>query len=379
MGAARNLWCCFLILALTTAPITVTGRRILHESSSSDAQFCHLKVTQLRLPWEQLTDQLRSRATYFEAIADETFAGQSVAVSNFAATSVGLGGGYLSAVASFTVNVNLGTPGVSLPLIIDTGSHVNFVQGPECTNCAVGSQSCANDPYSGPSNCPYNGANYNPAQSSTAVSQPSCAACADPDNTGNVGCLGRSFSPPNTCQFGIRFGDGHAAGQYIQDTLSIGSVTAQKLFFGTTIYEHNFDGVAGLLGFGPTAASLPFQLKAAGAVSSSTFALCLASGRDTGGTLFLDGVPSQPSNQPYALSYTPILQTPFVYYIIPQPTDFLVGGVSVSGASGEFAAEAFPSTYWIVDSGERRLLVQNAAIFGLANGFKMEGIGVQSL
>ncbi|GAQ87193.1 Aspartyl protease [Klebsormidium nitens] len=343
-----------LILVLTLlsfSPFLATARRLLDDPPQSAEMQTQLEVTQIQLPWNKLVEQLESRVTFFEDSPTEISPSEAfpISASNFAAVpNIALGGSYLSSVAAFTVNVNLGTPGVSLPLVVDAGSHVNFVQGSGCVACSEGSFGCASNPYGGPSTCPY-GLSYNPAQSSSANPNLSCGQCSSGADFGNVGCLGNGFSSPGTCQFSIAFGSGYAAGQYVQDSLSIGPISASSIFFGTTVYENMFEGTGGLLGFGPTATSLPFQLKAAGAIPSATFALCLASGGDTGGSLFLGGVPDQPNGQGYSLSYTPFLQTPFVYYMIPQPTDFLVGGVSVSGAAGALTGEG--GVRWVVDSG----------------------------
>ena len=347
---ARHQPLTLVLTLLALAPLLASARHLLDGSAQSAPTETQLEVTQIQLPWNKLIDQLKSRVTFFESATPSD--SSSIGVRNFATVpNIGLSGGYLTSVAAFTVNVNLGTPGVSVPLVVDAGSHVNFVQGPGCIACSAGSSACANDPYKGPSTCPY-GTSYNPAQSSSSNANLSCSQCTGSASFNNVGCLNKAFSPPRTCQFSIGFGSGHAAGQYVQDSLSIGPITAPSIFFGTTVYEDMFEGTAGLLGFGPTATSLPFQLKAANAIPSATFALCLAAGGDTGGSLFLGGVPSQPSGQGYSLSYTPLLQTPFVYYIIPQPTDFLVGGVSLAGAAGALTGES--SVRWVVDSGEEK-------------------------
>jgi hypothetical protein len=71
-----------------------------------------------------------------------------------------------------------------------------------------------------------------------------------------------------------------------------------------------------------------------------------------GGTLFLAGTPNRPDNsQPYDVTFTPVLTTPFVFYVIPRPTDFLVNGASAGGASDGLSADP-ESSSWIVDSGE---------------------------
>lgn len=84
-------------------------------------------------------------------------------------------------------------------------------------------------------------------------------------------------------------------------------------------------------------------------MSSSTFALCLASGEDTGGKLFLGGVPNQPNGLGYDVTYTPLLQSNNVFYIIPAPTDVLLNGSPVAGAASALAATS--GSTWIVDSG----------------------------
>ena len=85
---------------------------------------------------------------------------------------------------------------------------------------------------------------------------------------------------------------------------------------------------------------------------SSTFALCLASGTNASGTLYLGGVPSQPDGSPYDFTYTgPLLQNASAAFSIPSATDVQVNGVSVPGAAADLQADAAGGSTWIVDSG----------------------------
>ncbi|GAQ83783.1 aspartyl protease-like protein [Klebsormidium nitens] len=313
-------------------------------------------VTQLPFSSSELAPQTAARAAYFSAMlagGGGDAANLAANVRNFAATPVGLGGGFIS-LATFVVNTAIGTPPVTVPLIVDTGSHVCFTQGPNCTTCPSGG-GCQNSPFgaNSGSTCPYGGPIYDPSQSSTAVTSTTCAQCAG-ESFGATGCLEEAFSPPNTCQFEIRFGIGNAAGRFTQDVVSVGSVSSggQRLFIGTTTFQSAFEGTAGLLGFGPAVTSLPVQLKQVGALPSSTFALCLASGTSNGGTLFLGGVPDQPGGAPYDISYTgPLLRNPFVFFIIPNPTNVLLNGNPVAGAASALQSDTNAGSAWIVDSG----------------------------
>lgn len=128
-----------------------------------------------------------------------------------ASTAVPLSGGNLP-LGLFLINVSLGTPPVDVPVIIDTGSSLCFVQGLDCTPCP-GPGSCQNSPFSGGSSCPYAGPRYDPLVSRTAVPDPACGQCAAPGGIGDTGCLGRGYSLNGTCQFEIQFGSGNAAGK----------------------------------------------------------------------------------------------------------------------------------------------------------------------
>lgn len=241
------------------------------------ATCCHLApafaqvatpVTQLPISSSNLAAQTAARAAYFSAMlagGGDNAANPAANVRNFAATPVGLGGGSLS-LATFTANTAIGMPPVTVPLIVDTGSSVCFTQGPNCTICPGGG-ACQNSPFgtNAASTCPYGGPIYDPSKSSTAITTSTCGQCAA-GSFGATGCLGEAYSPPNTCQFDIRFGIGNAAGRFAQDVLSVGSVSSggQRIFIGTTNFESSFDGTAGLLGFGPAATSLPFQFKQVG-------------------------------------------------------------------------------------------------------------------
>ena len=162
----------------------------------------------------------------------------------------------------FLLTVAVGTPPVDLPVIVDTGSSLCFVQGPDCTPCP-GPALCAKSPFGGVSDCPYSVAKYTPLASSTASTDLPCAQCAAALGGGGVGCLGEGFSDNATCQFRVQFGSGNAAGQFIRDTVSVGGLSA-GVSFGTTVFERGFGQSAGLFGFGPEATSLPFQLKQVG-------------------------------------------------------------------------------------------------------------------
>ncbi|GAQ93454.1 hypothetical protein KFL_015420010, partial [Klebsormidium nitens] len=307
------------------------------ELSPASAQLITTPVTQRSFTVDEAVAQTWARAAYFDSFLN---AGSANGPQNFAATPVDLDGGF-GPLGTFVVNVGVGSPPVTLPVVVDTGSHVNFVQGPDCITCS----NCS--PFNGgPSDCPFTNTIYNPALSSTAATISSCAACAS-GGIGATGCKNiTSISPANTCQFKIQFGAGDAAGRYVKDVVSVGSLSSGStpISLGITTYESQFDGTAGLFGFGPTDTSLPFQLKAAGAVTSSTFALCLASGYNKGGTLYLGGAPTQPSGVTYT---TPLQRNPNVLFLIPKPVDVLLDGKPINGAA---AALASGSNDWIVDS-----------------------------
>lgn len=80
--------------------------------------------------------------------------------------------------------------------------------------------------------------------------------------------------------------------------------------------------------------------------------MCLASGSDQGGTLWLGGVPNQPSGSPYAVTYTgPLKTNPYIFYTIPNPIGVLLNGIPVASAPVALQSDAAAGSLWIVDSG----------------------------
>jgi hypothetical protein len=250
-GAHRYRVHLALLLLLTTCSAQL----------SVAATMASTAVRQRQFSVDDLAAQVEAKASYFSSHLNQ----RVTAARAFAAVPVQLGGGYLS-LGTFTVDVTVGAPGVTVPVIVDTGSELNFVQGPDCATCP-GDAVCSSSPFGGASNCPFAGPNYDSAASSTAVTGLACTQCQADESFGSTGCLGKAFSAPNTCQFSIQYGSGNAAGQYIQNVVSVGLVSTgtSKIFFGTTVFETTFDGTAVLFGFGPTGTSLPFQLKQVGA------------------------------------------------------------------------------------------------------------------
>jgi hypothetical protein len=85
-------------------------------------------VTQIPFPWRQLAAQAAANFAYFDSALLDTSTREGVA--NFAAVvSQTLGGSFLNQ-GTFTINISLGTPGVSLPVVVVTGSPIIFVQAP---------------------------------------------------------------------------------------------------------------------------------------------------------------------------------------------------------------------------------------------------------
>ncbi|GAQ79229.1 hypothetical protein KFL_000260450 [Klebsormidium nitens] len=300
---------CALLLALLAAPL-------ICQLSPAAAQSIALPVTQRSFSADEVAAQVATRAAYFRNVAD---ASSDVSRRSLLAATPGmaLGGGFLTQF-TFTVDVKVGTPPVTLPLIVDTGSH-----GPK----------------------------YDPASSTTALSNATCDQCAA-GGLGATGCLGAAYS--TGCQFEIQNLNRGAAGPYLRDVVALGSVSTgtARIFLGTSIFQYFNDSNAGQVGFGPAGASLPAQLKQVGALTTTTFGLCLASGFDTGGTLFLGGVPTQPGGANYAVSYTtPPINTNSPFWSTPAPTNVLLNGAPVPGAAAALTADT--GATWILDSTPR--------------------------
>jgi hypothetical protein len=259
---------------------------------------------------------------------------------------------------------------VSIPVVVDTFTSITWVQGPDCAPCP-GSPLCAEATQiialnGGQLTCPYTGPLYYPSLSSSAITSFDCATiCAsDSGSSFNVGCLNVLGGGPTACQYFSAIGGiGQSAGSLVRDAVSLGSaatLSGSTVFVGTSILEpgKKLNGAGGVAAFSPVVKhSLPFQLRDAGALTTPTFAICLAAGGSNAGSLFVGGVPTQPnSNAPYSLTFAARqtqanVDTGPVLWNVMRPTDVLVNGIPVTGASAALAAE-LSNAFYVLDSGE---------------------------
>ncbi|GAQ93456.1 hypothetical protein KFL_015440010, partial [Klebsormidium nitens] len=370
------------LLLVTAAP--VSGGRLLLQGPSSTGP---LPVSRIALSFADTLAQLDAKLAFVQSLR---VAGGGVSdpnVRSFAAARVPIVGPS-APVGGFTVEVKVGTPPVSIPVIADIFATFSWVQGPDCSPCpgstVCGTLGAQNAVFAngGHTSCPFTGALYYPSLSLTSVTAPDCQSVCPTlvAGTFNLGCSDDLNLPPTQCQYGASFGTlALAAGPAVLDTFSIGSVSTlgQKILLGTSILQpgSKMSGAEGVAGFSPNARSLPNQLKQVGAVPTATFAICLASGGSNGGSLFLGGVPTKPGgNTPYDFSFTdqPITPVEFVddVWLAPPPADFLVNGVPAPGASAALAADkatAPDDIFWILDAGLDASLLPLAAYTTLLN------------
>ena len=309
---------CVVASPLEQAQIQAGGRKVLQGGAAEGVPTTPLDVgdgvmsvgiSKDTLSIADTLAQVQGRAAYFAAGGPaQGNIRAPTGGTNAAITQVNLGGGY-NFLSGFTMDVKIGTPGVTQSVVVDTGSVTCWVQGSGCTTCTAGNNGC---PSNFPSNCA-TGTSYDDTASSTKQFL-SCTGACSTDTRHDVGCDYYSnffgTSVPNRCEYSVAYGSGYTLGFFLSDIASVagqnGQLTA-RINFGESVYEDKFTRFHGLFGFGPDSFSYPQQLKAQGTIPSSTFALCQDGGQSKTGNLFLGGVPTLTG---LVVNYVPLKVSP---------------------------------------------------------------------
>ena len=139
-------------------------------------------------------------------------------------------GGNIWPLAVYWIAIEVGTPPVSFPVTIDSGSPLLGITGPGCTNC----------PKAAPNNV------YIPSKSSTGINcSTGCCACSGCNCTAGEHCkgLGGTFSNTYiTCQNANPMATCTQSGTNFQDMVRVGGLGPVPCHFGVvTAQTANFD------------------------------------------------------------------------------------------------------------------------------------------
>lgn len=216
--------------------------------------------------------------------------------------------------------VRLGSQQQQMPVVIDTGSSLLWVECGACDDCQM------------------RGSPYMPELSSS-LSKVDCGSCSFVNSETcsgpySIGCsfdcgpvyrkrnciTGCSVSDTNQCHYVVAYGDqSFTGGQVIRDILTMGTaedeVSAPVIFGCDTLNTTPAvrAPAAGLMGLAKSHISLPLQLSAAHVLSEDVFAHCLG-GEEGNGTLTFGNV-TGPNMQFVPMGSDPILYNVSIFEI----------------------------------------------------------------
>ncbi|KAF0905252.1 hypothetical protein E2562_003853 [Oryza meyeriana var. granulata] len=256
---------------------------------------------------------------------------------------------------AYNMNLSVGTPPLSFPLIVDTGSDLIWTQCAPCTNC-----------FPEPSPAPV----LQPASSSTFSKLPCNSAFCQSLPTSARACNATG------CVYDYRYGLGYTAGYLATETLTVGDDTFSKVAFGCST-ENGVDNSSGIVGLGRGPLSLVSQL------GVGRFSYCLRSSMAAGASPILFGSMAKLTDA--EVQSTPLLKNPSLrrsshYYV--NLTGITVGSTDLPVTSSTFA---FTRTGigggTIVDSGttltylikEGYAMVKRAFLSQMANLTRVNG------
>uniref|UniRef100_A0A0D9WZR6 Peptidase A1 domain-containing protein n=1 Tax=Leersia perrieri TaxID=77586 RepID=A0A0D9WZR6_9ORYZ len=185
--------------------------------------------------------------------------------------------------ASYHMNLSMGTPPLTFPAIIDTGSDLLWTQCSPCTKCAFKQPTPL----------------FDPAKSSTFSKLP----C----NSTFCQSLPSTFRTCNAtgCVYNYRYGVGYTAGYLATEKITIGDTTFPSVAFGcSTVNDGTRDNTSGMVGLGRTPLSLVSQL------GVGRFSYCLRSNTAAGDSPILFGSLAKLTGGNGVVQSTPLLQNP---------------------------------------------------------------------
>ncbi|XP_020156884.1 aspartic proteinase nepenthesin-1-like [Aegilops tauschii subsp. strangulata] len=251
---------------------------------------------------------------------------------------------------AYHMSVSIGTPPLTFPAILDTGSDLVWTQCAPCTQCF-------------PQPTPL----YEPAGSSTFSKLP----CASP--------LCQSMPSPfracnaSGCAYDYRYVVGFTAGRLATETLTVGGATFREVTFGcSTANGGHMDNASGIVGLGRSPLSLVSQL------GIGRFSYCLRSDSEAGASPILFG--SLASVTGDDVQSTPFVRNPAVpvrrapYYYV-NLTGVTVGATDLPVAPSTFGFTRAGAGGVIVDSGTTFTYFAEAGYVMLKQAFLSQTAG----
>jgi len=198
-------------------------------------------------------------------------------------------GGDVWPVAIYWCDVQVGTPPVSFPVAMDTGSFTLDIPNYNCPSCITKAPNTA----------------YNPAKSSTS-SNLDCATQCGFSCASNTCSFSNSYqtcdltNPNNVCTItGLMYNDTVSLAGYGNVYATFGTITSQTSNFDQFL---NIDGVMGLAG-ATSDGNVFAAMVDAGVIEQDVFAMCFNEGATSNGTVTFGGI--DPSLYTGQIAYTP--------------------------------------------------------------------------
>ncbi|KAL6657922.1 hypothetical protein ACP70R_005702 [Stipagrostis hirtigluma subsp. patula] len=249
---------------------------------------------------------------------------------------------------AYHVSLSIGTPPLTFPAILDTGSDLTWTQCAPCTAC-----------FAQPTPL------FDPAASSTFSKLP----CASPA----CQALPAAFRACNAtgCVYDYRYAVGFTAGYLAADTLALGGASFPGVTFGcSTANGGAMDGASGIAGLGRGALSLVSQL------GVGRFSYCLRSDADAGASPILFGSLANVTGE--KVQSTPLVRNPVAphatYYYV-NLTGVTVGATDLPVTSTTFGFTAAGGGGVIVDSGTTFTYLAEAGYAMLKEAFLSQTAG----
>uniref|UniRef100_J3MLK3 Peptidase A1 domain-containing protein n=1 Tax=Oryza brachyantha TaxID=4533 RepID=J3MLK3_ORYBR len=227
-----------------------------------------------------------------------------------------------SRAGGYNMNVSIGTPPVTFPVLADTGSNLIWAQCAPCTKCF-----------------PQPARPLQPGSSSTFSKLPCSSSFCEflPNSSRACNATG--------CVYYYPYGSGYTAGYLATETLEVGESSFSDVAFGCST-ENGMDNSSGIAGLGRGPLSLVSQL------GVGRFSYCLRSDGDAGGgdSPILFGSLAK-------LADANVQSTPFVKNPESRPTFYYVNltGITVGATDLPVTASTFGFTQsgggTVVDSG----------------------------
>ncbi|CAM0906137.1 unnamed protein product [Alopecurus aequalis] len=243
---------------------------------------------------------------------------------------------------AYHVSLSIGTPPLTFPAILDTGSDLAWTQCAPCTECFASSSTFSKLP----------------------CTSPLCRTLPSPFSACNA----------SSCAYNYRYVARFTAGYLAAETLALGGASFRDVAFGcSTANDGHMDNSSGIMGLGRGPLSLVSQL------GVGRFSYCLRSDSDAGASPILFGSLANCDN----VQSTPLVQNPAVpvprapYYYV-NLTGVRVGAADLPVTTGTFGFTSTGAGGVIVDSGTMFTYLAEAGYGMLKRAFLSQTAGVMT-